>query len=82
MCVRVRRSSSIVTRPWDPAERIVTIPDGLSNGWELVAVRAVLTELGAEQPPFGAICYCGAPVRLNRMPLQRVPSEMEQCRAS
>jgi hypothetical protein len=74
MCISVRRSNTTI-RPWDPASRTITIPAGLSHGRSLIAVQAVLTELGIPQPRDAAVCFCGAPVLLTRVPRQRITME-------
>lgn len=75
MCVRVQRAS-VVTDPWDPSTKAVCIPSSLDETRSLIAVRAVLTELGVRQPYYGAVCWCGAPVDpRERIPAQRSPSE-------
>lgn len=72
MCIHVSRSTT-TPRPWDPSTRVITIPDRLGPERSLEAVQAVLTELGVEQPPDEALCYCGDPVAVAvaRVPTQR-----------
>lgn len=72
MCVRVRFASSIAL-PYDAERRVVTVPVGLAPDRTLLAVRAVLDELGAEQPAGGARCWCGDAVHLwdGQVPAQR-----------
>jgi hypothetical protein len=61
MCVRVRRSTTVVS-PWDPARQVITIPAVLDGPMADVAVRATLAQLGVNQPLTGAVCWCGDPV--------------------
>lgn len=58
MCIRVRSASSI-DAPYDHVRKLIIIPAGLSAERIEIAVRAVLAKLGVEQPPRGAICWCG-----------------------
>jgi hypothetical protein len=58
MCIHVSRSSTTPT-PWNPITRVITIPAGLSPARSLIAVQAVLSELGIDQPADGARCFCG-----------------------
>ncbi|WP_030599278.1 hypothetical protein [Streptomyces sulphureus] len=75
MCIRVRRAPS-VTNPWD-GHNTITIPAALDAARALIAIRAVLRELGVLQPEFGAVCWCGAPVTDEvRIPLQRRTPEV------
>lgn len=72
MCVRVEYSSLLPMDPWDPSARVITLPVTLPAAATATVVRAVLRELAVEQPPDGAICFCGEPVRLMpRVPQQR-----------
>jgi hypothetical protein len=74
MCLRVRFAplDPLNFRPYDAAGNTVTIPDVLPRESRLVALRAVLEELAVEQPPNGALCWCGAPVEvMPRVPDQR-----------
>lgn len=74
MCLRVRFEpfDPLTFRPYDAAGNTVTLPDTLAEAASLAALRAVLEELAVEQPPHGAICWCGAPVDLMpRVPEQR-----------
>lgn len=72
MCIRVSRSAT-TPRPWNPTTRVITIPACLGPERSLAAVRAVLVELGVEQPPGEALCYCGdsVEVAIARFPGQR-----------
>lgn len=63
MCVRVRLSASPVL-PYDHTTRTITVPADLNRDFSLRAVRAVLAELGVEQPALGAVCWCGQPVHI------------------
>lgn len=74
MCILVHRSPTPV-HPWNAQLRVITIPAGLSCASELIAVRAVLVELGIPQPDDEAVCWCGAPVEAYRVPAQRHTSE-------
>lgn len=72
MCVRVQFVSARTFRLYDPDRNVVRIPFGLEGEFAVRAVRRVLSELAAEQPPSGARCWCGEPVQLlSRVPLQR-----------
>ncbi|AZM46614.1 hypothetical protein DMB38_13035 [Streptomyces sp. WAC 06738] len=79
MCVRVLRSA-LVTAPWVPETRTITVPALLDAERTLRAVRGVLAELGVEQPTFGAVCWCGQPVAVStdepRVPNQRRSTEV------
>lgn len=76
MCIRIRHASLIAT-PYDDERQIITIPAGLSGPQQLIAVRAVLTELAIPQPRTGgALCWCGAVISLlPRIPQQRTTEE-------
>lgn len=67
MCIRVRRSTA-VTKPWDPARQIITIPTEHETPAATVAARATLAQLGINQPPTGAVCWCGEPVHIGTDP--------------
>jgi hypothetical protein len=71
MCIRVQYSSTATFAPWDAERVIITVPAGCPWLVTVGAVRAVLTQLRISQPPFGARCFCGEPVRL----LPRVPEQ-------
>lgn len=64
MCVRVQYVSSETFRPYDATRNVISVPAQLDGSYVLLAVRKVLSLLGAEQPPTGAVCWCGEPVRL------------------
>lgn len=70
MCILVHRSPH-PSRPWDAVLGVITIPAGLSCDRQVIAVRAVLAELGIPQPQDEAVCWCGAPVETFRVPAQR-----------
>lgn len=78
MCITVRRSTApaVTLMPWDPDTLTITIPVGLGAGATITAVRAVLVELAIPQPPGGAVCCCGHPVRLPLIPSQRAGEEV------
>lgn len=73
MCIRVESAPRAdLNEPWDSARQVITIPGELRDAFALRAVRAVLAELDVPQPEFGAICWCGEPIRLlPRIPQQR-----------
>jgi hypothetical protein len=72
MCISVhRRNPTTNCSPWLPRTRVIVIPAGLSPGRSLIAVRAVLTELGIPQRADGARCFCGEAVLVCRVPAQR-----------
>lgn len=72
MCVRIRYSSAVPYTPYDPASNCICLPVPLPEDQLVNVVRAVLGEMAVEQPPVGARCFCGAPVRLApRIPQQR-----------
>lgn len=72
MCIHVSRSTT-TPRPWNPSTRVITIPACLGPERSLIAVQAVLLELGVEQPEGEAVCYCGdaVAVAVARFPSQR-----------
>ncbi|KOG84450.1 hypothetical protein ADK33_03305 [Streptomyces griseus subsp. rhodochrous] len=77
MCVRVQFSAHCPSDPWDAAARLITLPATLTDASTTRVVRAVLEELAIEQPPDGARCFCGEPIRLlPRVPEQRRSSEV------
>lgn len=61
MCIRVHPISTICPA-YDADRRIISIPAGLDEALAVTAVRAVLAELGVEQPVVGAVCWCGEPI--------------------
>lgn len=72
MCIRIEYSSLLPAKLWDPSTHVITLPVTLPAPATATVVRAVLRELAVEQPPDGAICFCGEPVRLMpRVPQQR-----------
>lgn len=73
MCI-IQYTSLPSFRPWDASRLTITVPAGLTAAATLFAVRAVLEELGADQPPHGAICSCGEPVVL----APRIPRQMRR----
>lgn len=79
MCIRVQYAPLQSLTPWDPRRRIVTLPDALATSSTRAqrALRAVLAELAIPQPPIGARCFCGEPVRLlPDVPQQRRSTEV------
>lgn len=77
MCVRVLTSTFVAT-PWAPETRTITVPADLDAARTLRAIRGVLAELGVQQPPDTAVCWCGEAVTLfaARVPAQRRPTEV------
>jgi hypothetical protein len=71
MCIRVQYVPLDSLVPWDADALTVSVPEGTPRGTSLLIVRTVLEQLAIIQPPFGARCFCGAPVRL----LPRVPQQ-------
>lgn len=72
MCIRVQFAALSSPRPWDKTRQLITLPRDLPPENAETAVRAVLTELAVPQEEFGAVCWCGQPVRLlHRVPEQR-----------
>lgn len=72
MCVRVRFVPPDALPGFDADARTITIPRDLEPPHTVTLVRAILRELVVEQPEFGAVCWCGAPVDLTpRIPEQR-----------
>lgn len=63
MCVRVECAAT-VTDPWNPDERVILLPATLPTAALPTALHAVLAELGIPQPDSGALCFCGAPIRV------------------
>ncbi|MER6832644.1 hypothetical protein ABT320_01415 [Streptomyces cellulosae] len=49
---------------FDADARTILIPASASRTDVTILVRAILAELHVVQPPFGAVCWCGAPVDL------------------
>ncbi|MFC8945960.1 hypothetical protein [Streptomyces rochei] len=67
MCIRIEFAPhESIQDPWDRARNTIVISRDLSATvvFTTLAVRAVLTELGTEQPDFGARCWCGEDVEL------------------
>ena len=62
VCVKVDLSSIRVTVPWDADGGLITVPAGLGVARTERIVRAVLLELAVQQPPSGAVCWCGQAV--------------------
>lgn len=72
MCVRIRFTTASARPLYDDASGTITLPASVRNAHAVTALRAVLSELHVEQPEFGALCWCGAPVDLTpRVPEQR-----------
>lgn len=69
MCVHVQVSSQVTT-PWDSASATITVPAGLSPERTCKALQAVLSKLHVEQPPNGAVCWCGALIQTPSIPVQ------------
>ncbi|MEV7470451.1 hypothetical protein AB0O20_28700 [Streptomyces kronopolitis] len=68
------------TLPYDSERQVIFIPDHLTPQRTVIAVRAVLDELVVEQPEFGAVCFCGAPVdpAEGLIPRQRTTDEVNR----
>lgn len=65
MCIRVRYvPRQLLDDPYDSANGVITLPEGLREQYALRALRTVLVELGVAQPLEGARCWCGEPIRL------------------
>ncbi|MBA4865982.1 hypothetical protein H1V43_32485 [Streptomyces sp. PSKA54] len=64
MCIRVQYAPLDSLVPWDDSRGVITVPEDLTGPHVLRAVRAVLTKLAIPQREFGAVCWCGEPVRL------------------
>lgn len=74
MCVRIQFAPRHeIVDPWDRDRNVVTLSDDLSATalFTLLAVQAVLQQLGIEQDPFGARCWCGEPIEL----LEHIPQQ-------
>ena len=71
MCIRVRFASCVQPCVYDAEVNTITLPEILDHAHAVTALRAVLSELRAEQPELGAVCWCGEPVTL----LPRVPQQ-------
>lgn len=71
MCVRIRFAARSGSRIYDPASRLITLPDSIAQPHRVTAVRAVLSELHVIQPELGAVCWCGEAINL----LPRVPQQ-------
>lgn len=78
MCIRVQRADT-VTAPWSPTQDTLTIPAHIPESVLPDAVRWMLAEIGIDQPPHGAVCWCGDPVRVApHIPLQRTREVMHR----
>ncbi|WKV74259.1 hypothetical protein AW27_023745 [Streptomyces sp. PCS3-D2] len=78
MCIRIRITSAPADtyRHWDAASNTITLPATLPDTRRLWALRLILSKMAVQQPPDGARCHCGAPVRLlPRVPTQRTSKE-------
>lgn len=65
MCVRVEYVSVSEFLPYDDTRNMINVPAHFEGSpYALLAVRHVLSQLEAKQPPSGAVCWCGEPVRL------------------
>ena len=71
MCVRIRFTSCVRPCIYDAETNTIDLPEILDHAHAVTALRAVLSELHAEQPQSGAVCWCGEPVSL----LPRVPEQ-------
>lgn len=77
MCIRIQYAPRReIADPYDATRQLITIPDNLAATvlFSLRAVRAVLHELGVEQPAFGARCWCGEPIEL----LDCIPQQQQR----
>jgi hypothetical protein len=77
VCVKIVRSSTRVTEPWDHERETVTIPASLDTEHTALALRFILTELGTSQTQTGAVCWCGEPIDINAV-MQQAPAEMSE----
>ena len=68
MCVSVVFVPPSALPAFDADARTIEIPVGLPSVLTVTLVRAILRELVAEQPEFGAVCWCGAPVEISPVP--------------
>lgn len=64
MCVRVQIIPGSTLPQWRRHDVAISVPEGLTYGQALFAVRTILAELGAPQPQGGACCFCGAHVQV------------------
>lgn len=72
MCVRVALVPADAVPAFDANDRVINIPSSLPLVHRVTLVRAILRELLVEQPPLGALCWCGATVDMTpRIPRQR-----------
>lgn len=78
MCIRVRFAPRrTLTDPWDADALIITLPRELHRPvYAMEALRVLLTKLGVEQPAGGAVCWCGEPITLPLIPMQRRSIDM------
>lgn len=77
MCIRVQYAPLSSLVPWDPTQKVITVPSEMPAAAATAVVRAVLAELAVPQQQFGARCFCGAPVDLlPRVPEQRRSSQV------
>lgn len=73
MCIRVQYAplTAACAQPYDAHRQVITLPDDLPRSVLLLAVRTVLAELAIDQPQMGAVCWCGAAIRVQpRIPHQ------------
>ncbi|MFJ3170591.1 hypothetical protein ACIPJK_07375 [Streptomyces roseus] len=78
MCIRIRFTSAPPStyRHYDGATNTITLPAHLSEACRLWALRLVLERMAVRQPTSGAVCHCGAVIRLlPRVPVQRTSKE-------
>lgn len=78
MCVSVEYVSPSALPAFDAEARIIKIPCHLPPTQAVTLVRAILTELVTDQPDIGAVCWCGAPVDVDAVPLIPQQKESEQ----
>lgn len=73
MCIRICITSAPTStyRHYDAASNTITIPASIPAQLRLWALRLILSKMAVQQPPTGAVCHCGAPLRL----LPRVPQQ-------
>ncbi|UUU21669.1 hypothetical protein [Streptomyces sp. DSM 40750] len=69
MCIRVEYvPRARLAEPWDAGRNVIVLPDHLIEPFALRALRFLLDELDIEQDEFGALCWCGKPIELPRVP--------------
>lgn len=78
MCIRICITSAPAStyRHYDADTNTITIPSGIPPERQEWALRLILAKMAVRQPARGAVCHCGAALRLlPRVPQQRQSEE-------